>query len=128
MNLPYYAPKEYFLTPQEVLDKITNGCGAKGGIPIPDTMYGLKVCEPCNRHDFMYHYGKTHLDKIFADVILLYNTTATILNKGGWLTIPRLARATKYFIAVVERGEDAYAENKTTISNKKTITFQGEFR
>ena len=39
------------LTP-DMKARICNGCGAKGMFDfIPDTMYGMKICEACNIHD-----------------------------------------------------------------------------
>jgi hypothetical protein len=54
--------------------------------------------------------------------------TALIINTGGWLTVPRLLRATKYFIAVVKYGEKSFADGKESVSDEKIITFKGEFR
>jgi hypothetical protein len=65
---------------------------------------------------------------MFTDVMFLYNMTALIINTGGWLTVPRLLRATKYFIAVVKYGEKSFADGKESVSDEKIITFKGEFR
>lgn len=92
-------------------------------------MYGLDISKTCCcPHDFGYKYGLTWLDKMFTDVMFLYNMTALIINTGGWLTVPRLLRATKYFIAVVKYGEKSFADGKESVSDEKIITFKGEFR
>jgi len=132
MPLPLYAPKEWFENKEQSIKKDCNGCGSDldlSGKLIPDTIYGLNIKEECCcPHDWGYKYGITYLDKMFTDVMFLYNMTALIINKGGWLTVPRLLRATKYFIAVVKYGEESFADGKEFISSANKITFQGEFR
>jgi hypothetical protein len=131
-RLPFYAPKEFFAHKAQAIEKDCNGCGSDldlSGKLIPNTIYGLNIKdEGCCPHDFGYKYGVTWLDKMFTDVMFLYNMTAKILNEGGWLTIPRLLRATKYFVAVVKYGDKSFADGKESVSDEKIITFKGEFR
>lgn len=132
MKLPFYAPKVWWENKETSIKEDCNGCGSNldlSGKLVPNKIYGLDISEACCcPHDFGYKYGTTNLDKMFTDVMFLYNMTALILNKGGLLTIPRLLRATKYFIAVVQYGEKSYKAGKKLISDEKKITFQGEFR
>jgi len=131
-RLLFYAPKPFFEHKAQSIKKDCNGCGSDldlSGRLVPDKLYGLDIKdECCCPHDFGYKYGVTWLDKMFTDVMFLYNMTATILNKGGWLTIPRLLRATKYFVAVVKYGDKSFADGKESVSDEKIITFKGEFR
>ena len=131
MTLPTYAPKEWWEHKAKVIKEDCNGCGSEldlSGKLVPDTLYGLNIRNNCCcPHDFMYKYGITCLDKIFADCMFLYNMVATIINKGGWLMLPRLLRATKYFVAVVKYGETSFFNGKE-ISERNEITFKGEFR
>ena len=133
MTLPIYAPKEWWENKEKAIKKDCNGCGSDldlSGKLVPNTIYGLNIRDRCCcPHDFMYKYGKTWLDKIFADVMFLYNMTAVIINKGGWLTLFRLLRATKYFVAVIKGGDNSFSDDgKKIVSDDKEITFKGEFR
>lgn len=123
-----YAPLEYWNLDPIIKEELCNGCGAKNGINVPDTLYGLSVEEACNIHDFMYKFGITKFDKIFADAMFLYNVCSIVINNSGkWLLGLRLARASKYFIAVALWGDKAYWVDKK-LSDKKGITFRGEFK
>ena len=131
MTLPIYAPKGYWVRREQFDKEECNGCGSEldiSGKLVTNTLYGLDISkDACCPHDYCYKYGKTWTDKFFADVMFLYNMVAIVWNKGGWLTSPRLLRATKYFVAVVAKGNDSFAYEKT-VSDKKEITFKGEFR
>ncbi|AXH14369.1 hypothetical protein CP985_05635 [Malaciobacter mytili LMG 24559] len=131
-KLPFYAPKQWWENRDKAIKEDCNGCGSEldlSGKLVPNTLYGLDISkECCCPHDWGYKYGKTWLDKMFTDVMFLYNMTAKIINTGGWLVIPRLLRATKYFIAVVKYGDKSFADGKEFISREKEITFKGEFR
>jgi hypothetical protein len=131
MTLPFYAPKLWWEKREKAIKEECNGCGSEldlSGRLVPDTIYGLNIRDICCcPHDWMYKHGITWIDKIFADVMFLYNMIALIINTGGWLTIPRILRATKYFVAVVAKGNDSFAHEKT-VSEEKIITFKGEFR
>jgi hypothetical protein len=131
MNYKLYAPKEYWDASDEEREANCNGCGSEldlSGTLVPNTMYGLNVIQACCIHDWMYAKGQTLADKLFADCMFLFNLVIIILNSSGLLLkIPRLLRATKYFIAVVRYGETSFFDNKE--KNEATyITFKGEFR
>ncbi len=128
------APIEYQELTPEQKKEICNGCGAKGGIPVPNTMYGLDLSEPCQIHDFRYYDGETWKDKIFADtefesnidIIIEWAFTQTEIEyKDSWYMIrePRIAfaksvrllrkqRAKKYVYAVRTWGDEAYRFGK----------------
>lgn len=122
-----YAPKTYWeATPEEKLE-VCNGCGAKNGIKVPNTMWGLDISHACNVHDWMYDEGTTLADFYFANAVFIMNLALIITGASKWLAFFRLARATKYFIAVQELGSYAYWVDKK--ENKELhITYKGEFR
>lgn len=81
----------------------------------------------CCIHDWMYKFGKTKGDKLFADAIFLLNMTVIIVDRGGWLCSLRLLRASKYFAAVAWKGDNSFFYEKD-IDEAYTITFKGSFR
>ena len=124
-----YAPKSYWNASQEDKKKICNGCGAKDGIKVPDTMWGLLIIMACQIHDWMFHEGKTYGDFLFANAIFIFNLTMIIIARSAnWFMITlRLGRASKYFYAVMIKGEKAYWVDKEKNKNLN-ITYKGEIR
>lgn len=108
---------------------ICNGCGAKGGVNFPDTMYGLDISEACHVHDWMTEYGKTLMDFLFAAGMFIVNLTIIIWfgSSNKLLLTLRLFRATKYFVAVVVFGLEHFYENKTR-SQEAYISYKGSFK
>lgn len=118
-----YAPYAYTqLTPQEK-SEICNGCGAKGGIPVPRTFYGLDISEACNIHDYRYFMGETWDEKRFADDEFLKNLNSIIdsTNSFKFLTALRKMRAYEYVTAVRLWGDKAFQAEKG-IKAKKVNT------
>lgn len=95
--------------------KICNGCGTSGwkGAIVPETMYGLIITPACQVHDWMYHFGKTAIDKVIADIVFLLNLITLITQYGGYLMGFRLYRAMSYYLAVSQGGNDAFWSGKT---------------
>lgn len=123
-----YAPISYYEATEEERKTVCNGCGAKGGMNVPDTMYGLVISEACHRHDWMTAHGKTLGDFYFAGAIFILNLTLIIVNSSNKFTSAlRLMRASKYFVAVMYAGLSHYWEDKEKNDEMK-ITFRGEFR
>ena len=122
-----YAPISYYEASDDDKLEICNGCGAKDGIKVPDTMYGLDVSEACFIHDWMYAEGKTLADFYFANAMFLLNLCFIVMGGSKWLAPLRLARATKYFLAVQEWGESAFWVDKKP-NKEMRITYRGEFR
>jgi len=109
-----YIPESFKKLNTEEINKICNGCGAKEGINVPDTFYGLSITEACDIHDYMYHMGKTIKDKEEADRVFL-NNLLRIVNKESKccvLKFLRRRRAKKYYLAVKILGGPAYWDNK----------------
>lgn len=123
-----YAPLDYWLSKDESKKEICNGCGAKEGIDVPDTMWGLSITRACDIHDWMYYTGKTKADKLFADAIFRMNVSIIIdANSNIVTSMLRHGRASKYYTAVVEWGDNAFWVNKEKNDVMK-ITYKGEFR
>ena len=126
--LNLYAPVSYWEASPSEKSKICNGCGAKDGLDVPDTMWGLDISEACKIHDWMYQNGKTLADKIFADAMFRLNLSMIIDKYSNpAMAYLRHGRAGKYYLAVVKFGNDAYWTGKT-INEDMNITFKGEFR
>jgi hypothetical protein len=95
--------------------KICNGCGrAKSKFDfVPDTIYGLCICEACDRHDYAYHVGKTEADKQAADEQFLRNMLTIINTKSNaFMKWPRTWRAASYYRAVCDKGHGAFWAGK----------------
>jgi len=122
-----YAPTSYWRASVEDKSEVCNGCGAKDGIKVPDTMWGLPIVEACYVHDWMFEEGETLADFYFANAVFIMNIALLIGAGSRWLAPLRLARATKYFMAVQELGSDAYWDGKNE-NSKMFITYIGEFR
>ena len=131
-----YAPITYWELSPEEKKEICNGCGAKNGLKVPDTFWGLNIEEACNIHDYMYNIGKTHYDKLFADAMFRLNLTVMIDAKETFkdklFSIFRHYRAGTYYIAVAKYGNSSFWKDKERLSPEDPmafrITFTGEFR
>ena len=122
-----YAPNEYWTADKDKLS-ICNGCGSRDSGYVPDTMWGLNISEACNIHDWMFETGVTLADFYFSNAVFIMNLALIIVNKGSkWLAPLRLARATKYFIAVQQLGEGYYWCN-TNANKDMNITYKGSFK
>ena len=128
-NAPIYAPKTFWDATPEQIEETCNGCGAKGGVKVPNTMWFLSIILACQIHDWMFREGKTLGDFFFANAIFLFNLMAIIINGSNFITLlPRVQRATKYFIAVMtEAGEKAYWVDKE-INNEISLSYKGSFK
>ena len=124
-----YAPLSYWEATEEQRKAVCNGCGAKGGVNVPDSMYFLCVTLACNIHDWMYKEGKTLGDFFFANAVFIMNLVILIVCYGSKFLAPlRLARATEYFIAVQTLGEKSYWVEDKVKNDEMNITYKGEFR
>ena len=115
MNNQLYAPPEYINASANTRMQICNGCGAAGAKFdfVPDNIWGLKISEACNIHDWMYFYAKpNNKDKEKCDRIFLHNLLRLVEIKGGWLKRPRRQRAWFYFKMVQKFGGTAFWEGK----------------
>jgi hypothetical protein len=117
-NLILYAPEGFNELTKEEKSKICNGCGAKGGLPVPNTFWGLDISMACNIHDYMYSKGKTLKDKDTADRVFKNNCFRIINYESccNLLKKLRLIRANTYYLVVKNWGGDAFFAGK----NKKS--------
>jgi hypothetical protein len=124
MRVRLYAPGGYWALSPVIKDKLCNGCGAKGfGWAIPDTIYGLRITEACNIHDYMYNIGKTDEDKKIADRTFLNNLLRIIETCSHnwiirWL---RGRRANAYYLAVKTFGGPAFWGDKNLVESFRYV-------
>jgi hypothetical protein len=111
-----FAPQSYIQATPYERHQVANGCGPGGWLQylIPATIYGLKIEEPCNIHDWMYATGLTNEDKAIADRVFLNNLLRIIdaNTRWDWLRWLRYRRARKYFEAVEHFGGPAFWKRK----------------
>ena len=116
-----HAPASYWAAPPEVKETLCNGAGPDCiGWLVPDTIYGLRITEAANIHDWMYVWGDTERDKDDADATFLVNlmriinqetTTCPVI---GWaMRYLRHRRALKYYEAVHDLGGGAFIGART---------------
>ncbi len=116
MPAKLFAPAEYWQLTDAQRAEICNGCGTKGivGAMVPDKIYGLRITDACNIHDFQYSIGETIDDKESADRAFL-NNLLRLIDAGTdnpWLTRMRVRRAKIYYRAVAELGGPAFWAGK----------------
>ena len=112
MILGLWYPKGYLNLSEDVKSEVCNGAGAKDGIKVPSTMYGLDCLEAFNIHDYDYWMGENDEDKRWADIRMLVNAIIIIVNKRGFLMYARGIRAMSYFMAVAIAGKKAFYAGK----------------
>lgn len=112
-----YCEYDYEIADSDTINQICNGCGAANAKFdfVPDSIYGIKITEACNIHDWMYHFGNDLEDKKRADRVFLNNMIRIIKSKKNqwkWVKALRYRRAKTYYEAVKHFGGSAYWENK----------------
>ena len=120
-----YAPESYQQATEEAKAKICNGCGPQGWKYdfIPDTIWGLSICECCNIHDWMYHEGATIEEKEEADRVYLNNILRLIEahTKYRFVKWLRRRRAFKYYMAVATFGGPAFWAGKNSAKDEMEV-------
>lgn len=91
-----------------------NGCGAKGGVDFPDTMWGVLVTAACNEHDVSWHKAESLQDLIDANMRFRRNMERIIDTESAnaftqWL---RLNRMSRYYRMVKLIGTPAEAKER----------------
>jgi len=87
---------------------LCNGCGAKGGLNVPD----LCFTESCNEHDYDYFMGKTIKDKNKADLNFLKRNIKLSWKKPLSLTYG----ITMYlFVRFHPKGKEAFFKGKASL-------------
>ena len=115
-ELELYCPYDYKLLSDEERKEICNGCGPQSWKHdmVPDKIWGLRITNICDIHDYMYYAGKTIEDKKEADRVFLNNLVRLIdyKTKWKWLRLLRKRRAKKYYIFVKYFGGAAFWKGK----------------
>ena len=114
MILPLIYPPGFLNISPTVKAEVCNGAGAKDGIKVPNTMWGLNMKEVFDIHDFDYWMGENEEDKREADRRMLNNAIIMICNQRGWMMYARGLRAISYFMAVAILGNKAFYAGKET--------------
>lgn len=120
MKTRLYAPAAYVKLEPAKRKQIVNGCGAANARFdfVPDHIWGLRITEACNIHDYMYSIGQTIGDKEEADRVFLNNLIRMINAKGGALKYFRRIRAREYYMAVKYFGGSAFWDGKILADSK----------
>ena len=129
MNLPLYIPQNYLQATDKQRASVCNGCGAKNGAKVPNTIWGISIKTACNIHDWMFNIGKTKGDYYFANIMFFWNMTAIVVNASNVFTLLiRMERVLTYFLGVMSsKGVKAYWVDKSVKDESNTITIRGEF-
>jgi len=110
------APAAYWQATPAQKALICNGAGPdRYAWLVPDTIYGLRITEAANIHDWMYVFGETEQEKENADTTFLLNLfriinehTTTVPLAGWCMRWLRHRRAVAYYEAVCDFGHGAY--------------------
>ena len=88
-----------------------NGCGSKGGVKFPDTMWGVDIEAACNIHDIGWARAKTYEDLVEANEVFDNNLKKIVDAESNSFTVWfRRMRVAKYVSAVELKGTDTYAK------------------
>ena len=94
-----------------------NGCGAKGGINVPDTMYGVNVTDACNMHDIEWANAQCMADLLIANKHFDNNLKKKCDRNSNWLTKRfRRVRIFEYVFMVKIFGTKSYARERGFIA------------
>ena len=107
-----YIPLGYHKLTPEAKKVICNGCGAKGGIDFPDSMWGQSMTVACDIHDYMWYASSSSYDVRLANEYFWYNMKVIVKQGSWWLRGLRYARAHKYYLAVKWFGTSDYIERR----------------
>jgi hypothetical protein len=111
-----YEPVTYKNATEPQRAVICNGAGPrKYGWLVPDTLWGLRITEAANIHDWMYWEGEAEEERETADTVFLRNMLIIVFRNttktpilGVLLRWFRSVRAVGYFWAVREFGKSAF--------------------
>lgn len=94
--------------------KEVNGCGAKGGIDVPDTIYGMSITTECNIHDTEWLNAKSYFDLVDSNQRLRRNIEKRIdkYSANRFMVFLRMKRLHKYYDAVKLIGTPSFAKEK----------------
>ena len=127
MRLSLYIPNSYLMASNEERNRVCNGCGAKDGAKVPDSILFVSILLACKIHDWMFEFGKTMGDYWFANLIFFWNMFVLVVNGSAnkAMILIRMPIVIVYFLGVMTRfGISAYWVNKNE-NDDKTITIKG---
>lgn len=97
--------------------KHANGCGSKGGVKFPDTMYFVSIISACTIHDIEWELAKCYQDLLDSNGRFNRNLKRITDKESNsimaWLRRMRIA---KYVAGVELIGTDAYAKERGFIN------------
>ena len=92
------------------LYQYANGCGAKDGIDVPDTIWGVDVSSACHVHDIMWMQAECYPDLIAANNEFVVNLKKICdLESNTFTGYFRRLRIATYSYGVDEFGTRDYA-------------------
>jgi len=94
--------------------KYANGCGAKGGIKFPDTMYYISVISACIIHDIDWYKATCYQDLLDANE-RFDNNLKKICDRDSMNDLTkwfRRMRIAKYVSGVELYGTESYAKDR----------------
>jgi len=88
-----------------------NGCGAKGGIPFPPTMWFVNIESACIIHDIEWQLAQNYQELLdanenFDNNLKLITDYESLNDATRWI---RRMRISKYVTGVELKGTDSYA-------------------
>ncbi len=94
--------------------KEVNGCGAKGGIDVPDNILGMPITTLCNIHDTEWYYAKNFFELVESNQRLRRNIEKKIdkYSANSFMVWIRMKILHHYYDAVKLIGTPAYAKEK----------------
>ena len=99
--------------------KYANGCGAKGGIDVPDSIWLINISSACNIHDIEWELSKDYNDLVdanrrFSNNLKKITDYESMNNVMRWL---RRYRVSTYVSAVDLVGIENYAIERGFIND-----------
>lgn len=91
-----------------------NGCGAKGGIDVPDNLLGMSITTDCNIHDTEWLFAENYFDLVDANQRLRRNIEKKIgfYSANRFMIWLRMKILHHYYDAVKLIGTPSYAKEK----------------
>jgi len=114
LDLEYYDLR-FSLTKESLMNgfNFCNGCGAKGGVNVPDHMWFVDIVSACNIHDIEWALAKKHEDLIVANENFDNNLKKICDKESNWFTRPiRRMRIAKYVSSVELYGTKNYSKER----------------
>jgi hypothetical protein len=107
-------------------------CGSGWTVEIvPENYFGIRLTKACVRHDYRYRVGKTHNDKLIADLILMSDILELLLedfdSEGQYLNINMLVYELENVCTNHEEGhlwDEFWDKTKKIVDKSETHYFE----